>query len=150
MLQTFLDENKITHFTATEILNASGTKKYVDADIPAELIYNIIPTIKVLDEIREWYKNPIYLNCTYRSPEHNKKVGGAPNSVHMKFNAIDFSIANKNNLLLIYNHLVFQDSIHHFIFLPKAGSMGLGLYKTFIHLDTRATLNLKAPARWIG
>ena len=150
MLQTFLDENKIKYFTAKEILNASGTKKYVDKDIPAELIYNIIPTIKVLDEIREWYGYPIYLNCSYRDPVHNKKVGGAKSSLHLKFNAVDFSIADKNKLKEIYTHLVFQDDIYHYNFLPKAGSMGLGLYNTFIHLDTRAILKLKSPARWNG
>lgn len=150
MLQKVLDENKIKYFTAPEILNASGTKKYDEIDIPADIFYNIIPTIRVLDELREWYGFPIYLNCTYRSPEHNKKVGGAKNSIHMKFNAVDFSVANKNNLKEIYNHLNYQDSVHHFLFLPKPGSMGLGLYDTFIHIDTRGVLGLKSPARWDG
>jgi len=26
--------------------------------------------------------------------------------------------------------------------------MGLGLYKTFIHIDTRGVLGRKSPARW--
>lgn len=147
-LQTAFEKESIKHFSVKEVLEASNTKKYLESEIPQELLLNIIPTIKVLDELREWYGFPIFLNCTYRDKEHNKIVKGEKNSLHLSFNAIDFSLNNKNNLQILYNHLSYQDSIRHFDFLPKTGSMGLGLYPTFIHLDTRATLNRKAPARW--
>lgn len=147
-LQKLFDQEQIEHFSVKEVLEASNTKKYLESDIPPEILLNIIPTIKVLDELREWYDFPIILNCSYRDKEHNKKVGGEKNSLHLSFNAIDFTVNNKNNLTLLFNHLNFQDSIRHFSFLPKTGSMGLGLYNTFIHIDTRGTLGRKSPARW--
>ena len=148
ILQKLFDENNIKYFTALEVLNCSGTKKYSELHIPADLMQNILPTIKVLDEIREWYNHPIHLNCTYRDLEHNTKVNGEKNSIHLLFNAIDFSVLDHNQLKTIYNHIAYLDNVRHFNFLPKIGSMGLGLYKTFIHIDTRATLQKKAPARW--
>ena len=148
ILQDLLNTHKIKHFTADEIYNASDTKKYIETDLPEVLIKNIIPTIRVLDELREWYSFPIILNCTYRDKEHNKTVGGEKNSLHLSFNAIDFTINNKNNLALLYYHLNFQDSVRHFNFLPKTGAMGLGLYGTFVHIDTRSILGRKTPARW--
>jgi uncharacterized protein YcbK (DUF882 family) len=147
-LQKAFDQEQIKYFSVKEVLEASATKKYKEEEIPESILLNIIPTIKVLDEIREWYGFPIILNCTYRDKDHNKRVKGEKNSLHLSFNAIDFTINNKNSLQVIYNHLNFQDSIRHFSFLPKTGSMGLGLYDTFIHIDTRAILNRKAPARW--
>ena len=38
----------------------------------------------LLEEIRADFGEPIYINSGYRSPEHNRKIGGAPNSFHVK------------------------------------------------------------------
>lgn len=133
----------IRHFKASEILNGK--------DVPGSLLQNIIPTVMVLDELREYYGKPIYINSTYRSPEYNKAVGGKPNSLHVQFNAIDFTIADKADLEDLYKRLNMWDYSYNFKFLPKYGSMGIGFYSNrFIHLDTRATLNMNAPARWQG
>ena len=149
MLKELLEQNWIKHFTVSEILNASKTKKYLEKDITQDLISNIIPTIRIIDSLREELNKPILLNCTYRDEEHNKKVGGEPNSLHKRFNAIDFRINGSfRELKEIYNHLVYWDSIYHFDFLPKKNGMGLGLYGTFIHIDTRSILGRKTPARW--
>ena len=43
----------------------------------------------LLEEIRADFGEPIYINSGYRSPEHNKKVGGKPNSFHVKGQAAD-------------------------------------------------------------
>ena len=113
MLKELLEQNWIKHFTASEILNASKTKKYLEKDIPQNLISNIIPSIRIIDSLREELNKPILLNCTYRDEDHNKKVGGEPNSLHKKFNAIDFRINGSfRELKEIYNHLVYWDSIY--------------------------------------
>ena len=123
--------NKYLH--DLELIN-SGQVKVQD-------LYQRTPTIEL--------NKPILLNCTYRDEEHNKKVGGEPNSLHKRFNAIDFRINGSfRELKEIYNHLVYWDSIYHFDFLPKKNGMGLGLYGTFIHIDTRSILGMKTPARW--
>lgn len=132
----------LRYFTDKELKNGQS--------IPEGLENNIEPTALVLDELRHVFGSPIYINSTYRSPEYNKSVGGKPNSLHLKYNAIDFTVKDKSKLPMLYNLLVEWDARHNFDFLPKAGSMGLGIYDTFIHLDTRQILGRRAPARWIG
>ena len=43
----------------------------------------------VLDPLRERYGKPIVVNSGYRCPKHNKEVGGATNSQHIKGEAAD-------------------------------------------------------------
>lgn len=122
-------------------------------DIPTDLIDNIIPTARVLDELRRVYGKPIYLNSSYRSPEYNKAVKGKPKSLHLVFNALDFTVADRKDLNKLYTILeAWDEEDNKFDFLPKPkGNMGLGLYLgRFIHLDTRSTLGRTAPARWRG
>lgn len=133
-------EGKFKYFTQREL--------EMGKTIPDCLYPNIIPTAKVLDALRQWYGKPIYINSTYRSPEYNRAIGGSKFSLHLEFNAIDFSVENKKDLSKLYNKLVEWDKDYHFTSLPKRNCMGLGLYKTFIHLDTRGVLGRKSPSRW--
>lgn len=135
------------HFTLQEILTA-GSTDYKLEDIPENLHSNIIPTLKVLEALREWYGKPIFLNCTYRSIAHNARVGGARNSLHLLFNAIDFTVSLKSDLPKLYEQLIQYDSKETFDFI-KAKSMGIGRYPTFLHLDTRGIFNMRA-SRWRG
>lgn len=48
-----------------------------------------------LEQLRVAYGKPITINSGYRCPEHNKKVGGAPNSYHMQGRAVDIAVPNK-------------------------------------------------------
>jgi hypothetical protein len=135
----------LRHFTEREI--------EMGRDIPANIIDNIIPTARILDELREVYGSPIFINSSYRSPEYNKAVKGKPKSLHLEFNAIDFSVENRKDLGKLFDILERWDAEKNkFDFLPKPnGNMGIGLYSgRFIHLDTRATLDRIAPARWRG
>ena len=135
----------IEHFTGKELCNGW--------DIPDDKLHNILPTIRVLSLLRNKYSKPIYLNSTYRSPEYNKAVGGKRRSLHLEFNALDFTIADKKDLLSLWQTLIEWDSLENlFDFLPKPkGNFGMELYDgRFIHLDTRSTLGRKSPARWIG
>jgi len=69
--------------------------------------------------------------------------------LHLDFNAFDFTVEDKEDLLNLYLQLDIWDKEYHFKFLPKAGSMGIGYYENrFIHLDTRGTLKRISPARW--
>ncbi len=126
--------------------------------IPDELYKNIIPTAEVLDYLREKIREPIYINSTYRSPEYNTAVGGAKNSLHLEFNAIDFTISRKSvlqrkmDLISIYNilKLIDRNGFDFTGYGRRNNFMGLGLYSNFIHLDTRGLLGREAPARWRG
>ena len=157
MITSLIVQHKIINFSETEILNNNNI-----ADIPQELIPNIFPTIKILQQIRTDLNIPIKINSTFRTKAHNAAVGGSPNSLHLYFNAIDFSIkgftlANYNNLIYRINARSYVTSIEYQgenrILTPNI--MGIGLYSNFIHIDTRGLLNLayrqagkKAPARW--
>lgn len=48
-----------------------------------------------LEQLRVAYGKPITINSGYRCPEHNKAVGGAPNSFHMQGRAADIAVPNK-------------------------------------------------------
>lgn len=140
-LKNKLDYYKITNFTIDEIT--------LGRIIPERLLWNILPTIRVLQELRTKFDKPIILNSTYRSPSYNRLVGGSKNSLHLEFNAIDFTIQDRESLRNLFLQLDIWDKEYHFKFLPKAGSMGIGFYENrFIHLDTRATLKRISPARW--
>ena len=140
-LQNKLDYYKITNFTMDEI--TMGRK------IPDNLLWNILSTIRVLQELRSKYDKSIFIESAYRSPSYNKLVKGKKKSLHLYFNAFDFTVEDKEDLTSLFLQLDIWDKEYHFKFLPKAGSMGIGFYENrFIHLDTRATLKRVAPARW--
>jgi uncharacterized protein YcbK (DUF882 family) len=140
-LKNKLDYYEIKNFTINEI--TMGRR------IPVKLLWNIIPTIRVLQELRNWYSKPIIINSSFRSPSYNKLVGGSKHSLHLEFNALDFTIRQRTDLKELFLLLDNWDKEHRFKFLPKAGSMGIGFYENrFIHLDTRAVLKRIAPARW--
>jgi hypothetical protein len=140
-LKNKLDYYKIDNFTIDEI--TMGRK------IPGNLLWNILPTIRVLQELRSKYDKPIVIESSYRSPAYNKLVKGKKKSLHLDFNAFDFTVEDKEDLTSLFLQLDIWDKEYHFKFLPKAGSMGIGFYENrFIHLDTRAILKRVAPARW--
>ena len=140
-LKNKLEYYQITNFTIDEI--TMGRK------IPEQLLWNILPTIRVLQELRSKYDKPIFIESSYRSPAYNKLVSGKKKSLHLDFNAFDFTVEDKEDLLNLYLQLDIWDKEYHFKFLPKAGSMGIGYYENrFIHLDTRGTLKRISPARW--
>lgn len=59
----------------------------------------------LLDKIREAYGEPIFINSGYRTPEHNKKVGGVANSQHLTGEACDFTGKDFKKLLRIIEEL---------------------------------------------
>ena len=147
-------EGKFDWFTQKELENGQT--------IPFDLYPNIIPTAMVLDILRTKIEEPIYINSTYRDPYYNKSVGGAKSSLHLLFNAIDFSVkrdsvASKMKAISsIYGTLKDFDAKGYVYpgFGFKKSVMGLGLYirgsGSFIHLDTRGLLGKRAPSRWLG
>lgn len=143
---------KFKHFTWDEILKPMKKHKLEWNNIPLQLRGNIVTTMKVLDELREYYGEPIIINSSYRSPKVNEMEGGRSDSLHLVFNAIDFTVKNKQDLMGLYLTLNNWDNMRNkFSYLPKTvGNFGLGYYPTFIHLDTRSILKRKAPARWRG
>lgn len=74
---------------------------------------------------------PIFVNSGYRCPKHNKSVGGAEKSLHMQGKAADIRVSLDMAELGKMSDRIF-----------KVG--GMGIYKTFIHVDTGPT------RRWLS
>lgn len=91
-------------------------------------------TQKMLALAEAYYGAPIFVTSAYRDKEHNKEVGGAPNSRHLYGEAVDIRLPNSAVLL---NKLVWA--------LAVAGFTGLGHYSTHIHADVR-----NSPTFWKG
>ncbi|MBF0421227.1 MAG: DUF882 domain-containing protein [Magnetococcales bacterium] len=88
--------------------------------------------LDALIALREAWGRPMRINCCYRTPEHNRAVGGAANSQHLYGNAADVHMP--------------RDEQEAFKALAESmGWNGIGTYQTFIHIDRRDT-----HARWNG
>ncbi len=47
-----------------------------------------------LQALRDRLGKPLIVRSAYRSPEHNRAVGGAPGSKHMQGTAFDIAMSN--------------------------------------------------------
>jgi zinc D-Ala-D-Ala carboxypeptidase len=90
--------------------------------------------LKKLDDLRRAMGHPLFLNSAYRSPEHNRAVGGARRSYHMRGVAFDVNMTN------VDPHRFEAEA-------ARLGFSGIGIYvkSNFIHIDTRVDLG---AARW--
>ena len=96
-------------------------------------------TIKVDDELveklqcmRSYFGVPITINSGYRTPSHNRTVGGSPTSQHLLGKAADIVVKGKSPKVVAE-------------FAKKIGFTGVGTYTNFVHVDTRPT-----PSYWNG
>ena len=79
--------------------------------------------LSMLDKARYIAGIPFVINSAYRTKEHNLKIGGKPNSSHLKGLAVDISCKDSRSRFIIINALI------------KAGFNRIGVAKTFIHAD---------------
>jgi len=91
--------------------------------------------ILVLQSIRDYYDKPVRITSTFRTRQHNKDVGGVWDSMHTKGIAVDFYIKDHDSFEN------FRDSLKSFgqwyTNLRDMGIAGIGIYNTFVHIDTR-------------
>ena len=90
--------------------------------------------IDLLEKVREHFGKPVHVNSGYRTVSYNVKIGGACYSQHCYGRACD-----------IYIDGITPKEIAEYVetLIPDTG--GIGIYKTFIHIDTR-----KTKSRWNG
>ncbi|NMB81968.1 MAG: peptidase M15, partial [Ignavibacteria bacterium] len=51
---------------------------------PTQYEGNIKRVAEELQKLRDYYNKPIIVTSGWRTPEHNKEVGGATNSYHLR------------------------------------------------------------------
>lgn len=78
--------------TSTGLANNPGPRE-------VENILQLV--VNVLQPLRNYLKRPIRITSGYRSPEVNKKIGGAGSSQHLSGQAADFVIDGLTNQQII-------------------------------------------------
>lgn len=88
----------------------------------------------VLDPLREFMGEPIYVNSGYRCEELNNKVGGVKNSQHMKGEAVDITVsaATARDLLRMAGFIECECDYDQLIIYRA---------QKFIHVSTKAVGN---------
>lgn len=84
--------------------------------------------VDMLDKARDIAGIPFVITSGFRTPEHNKRVGGEPNSAHLRGLAVDLRCRNSLERHTIVNALL------------KVGFNRIGLGSSFIHCDIDSTL----------
>lgn len=109
---------ELRHFEYSEFdsPDAPGSGKKMDNDF-----------VRLIDEIRHRYGEPLVVNSGYRTEQHNKVVGGEKNSAHTKGLAVDIQV---------------EQSRKRYKLIGLAYSFGIeriGLSENFVHLDCDET-----------
>jgi hypothetical protein len=136
---TFISGLGLRHFKPYELLTMGH--QHSDRNSPAfglnqvpprNLWNNISLTVQVLDELRQVVGAAIAISSAYRSPAYNQAIAGAGASQHMSFNALDFSVRSSSSPADWAAVLKQMRANGRF-------KGGIGVYSTFVHLDTRGT-----------
>ena len=159
------------HFSSGELLvNVGVHSGRPNNPLPDKSLWsNIVPTILLLDALRAKLGKAVKINSAYRSPAYNKSIGGRPASQHQDFRAIDFKCSGHSpakcaQLIRAWRGRPFYSPVSlvlrskHAPLKPEGlkvnktaqgtaivFSGGVGVYKTFVHVDCRG-----ANADWKG
>lgn len=106
------------------------------AEMPHEILLNVIKLAHSLQKLRDELDAPITINSGYRSPSHNKKVGGAVASRHLTGRAADIDVKG-------FTSEYVARTIEQLILSGDMIQGGIGIYDTFVHYDIRGV-----RARW--
>jgi uncharacterized Zn-binding protein involved in type VI secretion len=86
----------------------------------------IEPALKnILIEVAKEWGRTLDITSAYRSPEYNKKVGGAKGSMHQQGKATDIIMSSYSK----------TDRARFIDICVQKGIKGVGLYNTFTHID---------------
>ena len=82
--------------------------------------------VDVLQKIRDHFGKPVTITSAFRNSAYNKKIGGVSNSQHTKGTAADIKVSEilPSDVAKYAEHLL-------------QGKGGIGLYSSFVHIDTR-------------
>lgn len=106
------------------------------AETPLGVLDNLKKLALYLQVIRDYLGVPITVNSGYRSPSHNKAIGGSKGSKHMEGIASDLKPQGITPKQL-------YDSIEELTARGDLPEGGMKAYSTFVHWDYRGV-----KARW--
>lgn len=90
--------------------------------------------VATLQKIRNHFKAPVTITSAYRTPNHNKSVGGTTFSQHCFGRAADIKVKG-----------VAPKTVAKYVDGILKNRGGIGVYSTFTHVDVRSD-----RARWEG
>lgn len=90
--------------------------------------------VNILQKIRTYFGKSVTITSAYRTPTHNKSVGGETYSQHLYGKAADIKV----NGVTPKKVATYAETL-----LKNKG--GIGTYSAFTHIDTRTT-----KSRWKG
>ena len=119
------------NFNSKDFDCKDGTK------VPANLMSNLQRLAANLQILRDYLGVPVTVTGSgYRTPKHNRAVGGAKDSQHLYAKAADINAKG-------FTPKQLAAKIEELIAAKKIDQGGLGIYATFVHYDIRGT-----RARW--
>ena len=118
------DKKLATNFRVREFACSDGSDPiFIDSEL-----------VTVLQKIRTHFGRSVKITSAYRTPSHNKAVGGTRFSEHQFGRAADIKV-NGVSPKMVANY---AEKL-----LSNRG--GIGIYNTFVHIDVRDT-----ESRWNG
>ena len=106
------------------------------AEMPSDVLENVKKLASYLQILRDHLGKSIKINSGYRSPSHNKKIGGKTKSIHLLGLAADIVVSGMTPKEVFKEVEKLQDE-------GKLPQGGLSAYPTFLHIDFRGK-----KARW--
>lgn len=110
------------NFSLSEFASKCGS------ETPQNVIANLTQLAIQLQVLRNEIGVSIIINSGYRSPKHNRRVGGSPKSQHLQGRAADITARG-------FTPRQLADVIERLIREGKMQNGGLGVYPTFVHYD---------------
>lgn len=115
-------------------LSANFKVKEFACEDGSDVVFISDGLVQVLQAIRSHFGRTTNVNSGYRTPSHNKKVGGEEYSQHLYGLAADIEVKGiKPKTVAAYAEKL----------LPNMG--GIGIYSWGVHIDVR-----KTKSRWNG
>ena len=112
------------NFTVKEFACSDGT----------DTVFISLALVNLLQKIRDHFGKAVIINSAYRTEAHNKSIGGATYSQHKYGLAADIHING-----------VTPKEIAAYVETLMPSSGGIGIYKSFVHVDVR-----QVKSRWNG
>lgn len=105
--------------------------------VPDKYLANVKKVATNLQVLRDYIKEPVMITGSgYRTPSHNRSVGGVPDSQHLTASGADINAKN-------YTPEQLASVIEKLIKEGKMVQGGIGIYPGFLHYDIRGI-----KARW--